>query len=68
MVEGELARLDGDLEVARAKFAEAIECAGEGGFSNDIALAHELLAGCESDGTSSLKTARCAFKRSAKHA
>jgi len=50
MIEGELARLDGDRDAALAKFAEAIERAREGGFDNDIALAHELAAACDDDG------------------
>ncbi len=49
LIEGELARLDGDREAALAKFAEAIALAEVAGFVPDIALAHELIAACDPD-------------------
>jgi len=49
LIEGELARIDGALESALAKFDEAMAKASEAGFSNDIALAHELAAACHRD-------------------
>jgi len=49
LIEGELARVDGDNDTALAKFAEAVALANEAGFINDIALAHELAAACHDD-------------------
>lgn len=49
LVEGELLRLGGDVPGALERFGRAIEQAGAGGWRNDVALAHELVARCHPD-------------------
>lgn len=44
LIEGEVARIDGDSDAALAHFTRALALGGEAGWVGDIALAHELAA------------------------
>ena len=64
MIEGELARIEGDRPRARASFDEAINAAQEGGWICDVALANELAAACYDDPDATkrrLRAARTAY-------
>ncbi len=64
MVEGELARIEGDPGRALASFEDAITRAQEGGWINDVALANELAARCSDDPDAArrrLRAARTAY-------
>ncbi len=60
LVESELARLDGDDRTALAKLERAIRQAQEGSWLNDVALANELAADCQSDDEGRMKHLRAA--------
>jgi histidine kinase len=58
LVEAERARADGDLEGALRHCATAIEQADAQGFTNDVALAHELAARCHVERRDAASAAR----------
>ncbi len=60
LVEGEIARIDGDVESARQSFDRAAKQAHTGGWVNDVALANELAARCERDPASIARRLRAA--------
>jgi hypothetical protein len=63
MVEGELARVEGEGDTAIAAFERAISEAQEGSWINDVALANELAARCYEDDEAKrrLRAARTAY-------
>ncbi len=60
LVQGEIHRVEGDRAAALAWFEKSIEQAGESGWINDKALAHELAARCHDDASAARKARRAA--------